>query len=85
MLAEAVGQLIDAHGPGVLYAEGYPTADRVIPWGLFWMLYHRLPATLALTRVQHTTAALIAIGRSHGEQSAARAARRDLTEAFPDG
>lgn len=40
------------HYPGdVWHAPYYPTRDRVIPFGLFWLYYREISGNLALERV----------------------------------
>lgn len=52
-----------------------------IPWRLFWLLYERLHVVLAVERVTHTRAAMMAWGGKGSD----RLIEADISEAFGHG
>ena len=72
--------------PGMYVSSEWPTADHVIPWRLFAILYGRLHRVLALDRLNAGLAGAFAIGVTHAEESVANRVTDDLmSEALPEG
>lgn len=55
-------------GTDVWRSPEYPTADRIIPFGLFFLYFREIPALEAMERVNTSIALKIAIDRAFAKE-----------------
>ena len=53
-----------------------------LTWGMFFMLYHRIPHVLTVLRVNQTNAVTLGAGLALGNEGAKTAALEDVQKAF---
>ena len=82
----AVAHFLRFYGAGALRGPGWPTRDGVIPWGLFWLLYHQLRHVTALERLNEAQAVAqaIAMAFSGDKFQTDTIMQQELLEAFPE-